>query len=195
MAASCVANVDSDGPQVKQSASGAGAKRAAYGVLPMPANVNHDEQSRRLLILVRIFTGMVVLGIFSIVGGVVLGLCVNEVNEAGVTGGILAVGLGLVAFGIRGRRRTRHLTLHKMSSKTDLVRRWHQLEIANTLAGIVVSGIALALIPEPVAAVLVAFSVLGAAMTWHLGNRLRRTGYLYRARKGSEGSSLRENDK
>jgi len=74
-----------------------------------------------------------------------------------------------------------------MSSTTNLVRRWHRLEIANSLAAMVVVLGAFAIAPEPAAIALVACSVLGAAMTWCLGRRTHRTGRLYRTSNNREG--------
>ncbi len=67
---------------------------------------------------------------------------------------------------------------------TELARKWRRIELGNTLAGFVVSIAAIVLLPGVVAALVVVLMVLGVADTWNLGSRLRRTGRLFKVRRG-----------
>jgi hypothetical protein len=67
---------------------------------------------------------------------------------------------------------------------TELARKWRRIELGNTLAGFVVSIAAIGLLPGVVAALVVVLMVLGVADTWYLGSRLRRTGRLFKVRRG-----------
>jgi hypothetical protein len=66
---------------------------------------------------------------------------------------------------------------------TELARKWRRIELGNTLAGFVVSTVAIVLLPGVVAALVVVLMALGVADTWYLGSRLRRTGRLFKVRR------------
>jgi hypothetical protein len=66
---------------------------------------------------------------------------------------------------------------------TELARKWRRIELGNTLAGFVVSIVAIGLLPGVVAALVVVLMALGVADTWYLGSRLRRTGRLFKVRR------------
>ncbi len=66
--------------------------------------------------------------------------------------------------------------------RTVMVRRWRQVELGNTIAGVVVCAVVPFLL-SPLATVLtIAAMTAGVADTWYLGRRLRRTGQLFRDR-------------
>jgi O-antigen/teichoic acid export membrane protein len=64
-----------------------------------------------------------------------------------------------------------------------MVRKWRRIEVGNSVAGVVVSVVAVLLLPAAAAAVVVAVMAVCVADTWYLGRRLRRTGRLFRTRQ------------
>jgi len=65
----------------------------------------------------------------------------------------------------------------------ELARKWRRIEVGNTIAGVVVSVLAVVFLPSVAAALIVLFMVLCVADTWYLGRRLKRTGRLFRVRR------------
>jgi hypothetical protein len=65
-------------------------------------------------------------------------------------------------------------------SATDVARKWRWIEVGNTIAGVVISAVAVIFLPSVAAALIVGFMVLCVADTWYLGSRLKRTRHLFR---------------
>jgi hypothetical protein len=61
--------------------------------------------------------------------------------------------------------------------------RWRRLAVGNTIAGVVVSVLALVFLPLPIGLIVTGAMAIGVGDTWYLDRRIHRSGSFGRSRR------------
>ncbi len=142
--------------------------------------------------LVRFFTVMAWIGLVVLILGTALGMLTQGSARFATIGAAVAAGLVLTWVGLRERRRGKRILQEKDRSgavalrggrnldPAGLARRWRNVAIGNSVAGVVSSALATAFLPTGFAVGVVAVLALAVADTWYLERRFEKLGRLTR---------------